>query len=125
MSDERVRPFADFLREQAGGRTHDELSVALRDLVSAVTDTGKSGSLTLTITVKPLKESVGGALVVGDKVVVKSPTLDRKASIFFADREHNLVRDDPNQLSFEPLVEVPADPDEPRDIREAQMKEAR
>ena len=91
-----VRPFADFLREQAGGRTHNELSEALHDLVCAVSDTGKGGSLTLTLTIKPLEKGNTSALLVTDKVAVKRPALERKASVFFAD-DGNLVRNDPNQ----------------------------
>lgn len=33
-TDVRIRPFADVLREQAKGRTHDELSEALHQLVT-------------------------------------------------------------------------------------------
>jgi hypothetical protein len=43
--DVHVRPFADFLREQAKGHSHDELSEGLREqLVARVQDTGKKGS---------------------------------------------------------------------------------
>lgn len=102
----RTRPFADFLREHAGGTTHNELSEGIQDLVAAVTATHKGGSITLTINVKPMKEN-HDALVVTDKVVIKKPSLDRKASVFFADADSNLVRDDPRQLKFEGLTEIP------------------
>lgn len=38
------RLFADFIAEQSGGRTHEELSVALAQVAAAVRDTGKKGS---------------------------------------------------------------------------------
>jgi hypothetical protein len=38
-----IRPFADWLREQSKGKTHDEMSVALHDLIGRVIDTGKKG----------------------------------------------------------------------------------
>ena len=50
--DGRVRPFADFIREHGHGRTHDELSEGMRDLIKKVKDTGRKGSVTLTITVE-------------------------------------------------------------------------
>lgn len=122
MSDEQTRPFADFLRDHAQGRTHDELSEVLKDVVKAVQLTHKPGSVTLTINVKPMKET-HDALVVTDKVIAKIPTADRKASVFFPTKDGNLVRDDPNQLSFSSLAEVPtvepAEPVErPKDARE-------
>lgn len=102
-----VRPFADFLREQSRGTTHDELSEGLRDLVSRVRDTGKKGSLTLTLTVELMKGS-DSALIVSDEIKLRLPEHARGTSLFFADNDGNLVRDDPNQLAFEGLREVPA-----------------
>jgi len=93
--DGRTRPFADVLREMSRGRSHDELSVALRRLVEAVEDTGKKGTLTYTITVTRMKD--GLTLNVGDAISLKLPEHDRPVSIFWADREHNLTRSDPQQ----------------------------
>ena len=105
--DQTVRPFADWLREQSKGLTHEELSDALRDLTARVVDTGKKGSITLTITIAPLKGDVG-ALVVADEIKLKLPEHDRAASLFYPDKHGNLSRSDPNQLSFDSLREVPA-----------------
>lgn len=101
-----VRPFADWLREQSRGTTHDELSEALRDLTARVIDTGKKGSLILAITVAPLKGGETDALVVSDEIKLKLPEHDRKASLFYPDEDGNLTRTDPNQLTFESLREV-------------------
>lgn len=101
-----VRPFADFLREQAKGHTHEELSEGLRDLVQRVQDTGKKGSVTLVVTVEPMKGG-GAALVVSDEIKLKLPEHDRDSSLFWADADNNLIRNDPNQLSFDSLREVP------------------
>lgn len=107
MSDDvQVRPFADWLREQSKGATHDELSQALHDLTARVIDTEKKGTLVLSITVQPLKGQVD-ALVVSDEIRLKLPEHDRKASLFYPDRQGNLTRSDPNQLEFESLREVP------------------
>lgn len=106
-----IRPFADFLREQSHGTTHDELSEALHTLVARVQDTGKKGSLTLTIGVERLK---GGrsdnALIVSDSIKLNLPEHDRDTSLFFATADGNLSRDDPRQLSFESLRDVSATP---------------
>lgn len=100
-----VRPFADFLREQSRGHTHDELSEALHDLVRRVGDTGKAGALVLTINVKPMKGADNGALLITDQIKLKLPEHDRKASVFFSN-EGNLQREDPHQPTFEGLRDV-------------------
>ena len=104
------RPFADWLREQSNGRTLDELSDALADVSAAVRETGKKGTLTLTITISPVKNG-GGALVVADQVKALAPKPDRRTSVFYADDHGNLTREDPRQPTFEGLREVPAPAD--------------
>jgi hypothetical protein len=96
---EEQRPFGAFLHELAKGRTHEELSRALRELTSAVQDTRKPGSLTLRIDIKPHKNDA--AVTVSDKVTVKIPAFERLDSIFFVDDDANLVRNDPHQQSFD------------------------
>lgn len=102
-----IRPFADWLREQSHGKTHDEMGEALYDLVARVRDTGKKGTVSLTITVAPMDKDVS-VLVVSDEIKLRLPEHDRKASLFYPDKSGNLSRTDPNQLSFESLREVPA-----------------
>lgn len=103
---DHARPFSDFIREQNRGRTHDELSDGLRDLVARVEDTGKKGTITLTITVEPLKGNEA-CLTVSDEIKLKLPEHDRGSSIFFRGTDGNLQRDDPNQVTFDFLREVP------------------
>lgn len=106
-----IRPFATWLLEQSGGKTHEELSEALYDLVGRVRDTGKKGSVSLTVNVAPLKGDID-VLVVADEIKLRLPEHDRKASLFYPDKDGNLTRRDPNQLSFdEQLREVPANVD--------------
>lgn len=90
------KPFSQFLIEQRNGGLHGEISDALADLVAAVQDVGKGGTLTLTISVKP-GESNTQILVVADDVRVKAPVAPKPASIYFADDAGNLSRSNPNQ----------------------------
>lgn len=107
MADQpQIRPFADFLREHGRGRTHDELGDTLHTLVGRVKDTGKKGTVTLVIEVKPLKED-DRAVIVTDKIAVKLPEHDRPAGIWFVGNDGNLQKDDPDQMTFESLREVP------------------
>jgi hypothetical protein len=104
--DDRVtRPFADWIREQRKGDTHEELSAALNDLVSAVTAHNKPGSLTVTFKVEPHKD-LADVLVVKDEIKVKAPQAKRTASIFYATRDGNLQRDDPNQMPFDGMTVI-------------------
>lgn len=104
--DRIIRPFADWLQEQAKGRTHNELGEGLHDLIARVKDTGKKGSLTLTVTVEPMKKDPA-LLVVSDVINLKLPEHDRPAAVYYADDDGNLTRDDPNAIPFESLREVP------------------
>jgi hypothetical protein len=118
-----VRPFADWLREQGKGETHDELSVALNKLVTTVHETGKKGQLAFTVTIQPMKKNPD-VLEVTDSVVLKLPTRDRKASIFYPDADGNLTRKDPHQLEFEGLREVPGPVDADQQPTTSKEKQA-
>lgn len=106
MSDDGPRkPFAAFVQEQRGGGLHGELSDGLAELVTAVRDLGKAGSLVLTVKVTPNKD--GATVTVTDKVKVSMPEAERGAAIFFVDEGGNLSRRNPNQQEL-PLKEVRA-----------------
>lgn len=97
--EEEPQDFAVFLMALGKGRVYRELCQRLQELTAAVTDTGKPGTLTLTIGIKP--QSNTDAVTVSDKVTVKAPALDRPNSIFFVDEDnHHLVRDNPQQQSM-------------------------
>lgn len=106
QDDSFVRPFADWLREQSNGKTHEEMGDGIHTLVARVLETGKAGTLTLTIKVKPMEDSEDSPLLITDEIKLRLPEHDRKASIFYADKLGNLTKQDPNQLSFESLREV-------------------
>ena len=102
------RPFMDFLREHRNGVTHDELSDKLQELVAAVIEEGKAGTLTLTVSIKPVGKADG--LEVGADVKVKPPKTAPGVSIFFASPENNLVRQDPRQATMELREVAPSVP---------------
>lgn len=105
-TDRQIRPFADFLQEVAAGMTHTDLSDALNDLVIAVAATGKVGSLTYTVKVKPAGRNAGATVLVTDEIRVKAPEGDRPESVFFVDGDGNLSRHNPAQERL-PLREIP------------------
>jgi len=98
----QVRPFAATLQEIAGGTVHDRLSEQLHDLVEAVKETGKKGTVTLQLLVAPLKPGNVSNLVLTAKTVLKAPEGDdaTPSSVFFTDKAGNLTREDPSQLKL-------------------------
>lgn len=95
-----ARPFADLLRDHRRGATHDELTEKLRELVAAVTEQNKAGTLTITIGMKPAGKA-SGAFDVSFDAKVKLPKQDPGSSIFFVTPDNNLVREDPRQAVME------------------------
>lgn len=105
------KTFATFVIEQRNGALHAEASDFLAELVKAVQDHQKAGSVTIKITVKPGSKGTG-TLVVSDDVTIKAPTADRAAALFFPDEHGNLHRSDPRQQQF-PMRRVEVGPPGP------------
>ena len=87
-----------FLHDLAGGSVAHDMATELEKVVKAVTETAKSGKLTLTIHIGPLKGQVRQLAVEG---VVKS-TIPRpsETSVFFPTKENTLTRKNPDQIEF-------------------------
>lgn len=102
-----IRQFTEFLVQQRNGKTHADLTNGLRDLLEAVDATGKAGSITLTVKVKP---EGGRLLKVSDDVVVKLPKADRDPALFYGTDDHELSRDNPDQprLPLRSVSDTPA-----------------
>lgn len=90
----------DFLVFLAGvnkGRAVKDLGEKLQELVAAIQNTGKAGTLALKLTVKPAGKNNSDAIIVTDEVLLKAPRTAPRESFFFPDANHNLLRTDPNQ----------------------------
>ncbi len=74
-------------------------TVELQELVRLVNDTGKAGTLTLTITVKQASSS--GAMTISGKSTLKKPPEEPMETLLFATPEGNLVADNPNQRKLD------------------------
>ncbi len=92
-----MRLFTDVLRETRNGALVDECSEKLNELTKAVVEESKGGTLTLTLSIQPGR---GGAYILADKVVIKAPEPAREATLFFANKDYDLQRNDPNQLEL-------------------------
>lgn len=93
------RPFATFLLETNKGRSHAELSAGLQELVAEVIRTGKPGSISYKVTVKPQPGNEQMVIVL-DEIVRKVPRGERASSVFFVTDDNELVRNDPRQSSI-------------------------
>jgi hypothetical protein len=108
-TDEKKTPqeFASVLITHAKGRAHDEASEKLRAAVEAVKQTGKSAKVTVELVIKPI-DKIPNAFKIHDKVTATIPE-DPRTSMWFADENNGLHRNDPNQGSLFDSRTTPAD----------------
>ena len=102
--------FLRFLQAHHLGDALNDVAAQLKELTRACTESGKPGSLTLTLKLKPSGRGAGAPLFVEDEIKLKAPAREPRRSIFFADPQtFALVRDNPQQTQL-PLKTVPAEP---------------
>lgn len=89
------KSFMATVADLRSGRTQDDLTKQLSELVQAVEETGKKGELVLKISVAPAAKN-STMLKIEDSIVAKIPTPDRAPTLMFVDGEHNLSLNDPN-----------------------------
>jgi hypothetical protein len=95
-----MRLITDVLREIRKGRPVEEASEALADVVRAVDETGKDGSVTITLKIKPSKHG-GPEKTLTCEVKAKKPIADIPSAVFFSNEVGDLVRFDPRQEEME------------------------
>lgn len=98
--------FLAVLQSLQKGESMRELDAALASLVKAVESTGKGGSLTYTIKIKPMKPGSKTLLVEDCPPNAKEPVAERPVSIWFAEANGALVRNDPRQRELTFSVET-------------------
>lgn len=87
----------DVMRELRNGRGVAIASDMLNEVVRAVQATGKAGSVTIKIKIEPDEEGEGAQMFVAMDCSKKVPTPDIPTGVFYANRDGDLVRVDPNQ----------------------------
>lgn len=91
-----MRLITDILRDIRKGRPVEEATMALADVVKAVDETGKKGSVTITLEINPAKHG-GPEKTINCKVTQKKPLSDIAPAVFFSDEDGDLHRIDPRQ----------------------------
>ena len=102
MSDgkKQITPFVEWLATYKKGETDSELTHELRTLIEAVQETGKPGTVTLTLKVSRKGERQVNII---EDVKVKTPVHARSETIYFVDQHLNLQRNDPRQGVLTPI----------------------
>lgn len=92
--------FTRTLGEISHGDLMDQSSEMLQQLAIAVRETGKKGTLTLTIEVKPRGRDCGQVEVSG-QCVLKAPVSDIAPSMLFVSEDGQFFKDNPAQLKMD------------------------
>jgi hypothetical protein len=97
-----TKAFAVFLQEVRDGRVHAELSSQLDELLTKVKETGKGGSITLKLKIKPAGRGADvDKVVISDTTTVDLPQPDRGEDFFWLTESNDLSRNHPRQHSLE------------------------
>lgn len=108
----------------ANGHLIDDLAEALERIAAEVAETGKPGSVTLKLAVKPLGEPGNVMVAIEEEIGRTPPKRPARGSIFYS-VEGGLYREDPRQtrLPFRAVANEAADvretEDGPTTVREA------
>jgi hypothetical protein len=78
------------------GKCTQALSDAMNRVIEAVTLTGKTGKVNLTLEVSLPAKGAADQVLIKDNVTSKVPEIDKGASFFFVDKTGRLCREDPS-----------------------------
>lgn len=92
--------FVFALTQIRNGKTQEELSEKLNELIQSCRETEQKGTITLTITVRPDKGD-SGQYFLRPEIKLKKPQLAIGDTIFWGTPEGNLQRTDPAQGSLD------------------------
>lgn len=101
-----MRPITDVLRDIRKGRAVEQATRLLAEVVRAVDETGKPGSVTITLKVKPEKGG-GSQKTISCDVKHSKPEADIPEAVFFSDADGDLHRTDPSQTEMFNEVKTP------------------
>lgn len=98
---EEVRSYAteviEALSEQRSGTLLYDLGEAMADVIATVRQTGKPGSLTLKLSVRPAQKGGGAYLNISDEIKVTKPKPETAETLMYAHEDGRLSRRDPRQ----------------------------
>ena len=89
-----------FLAPLSEGEIVPDLTNKIHEVVRAVRDTGKAGTIKLSLKISPCEGS-DRQVVVNADIDAKTPQMARPMSIYFTDENGGLHRQDPRQMGFD------------------------
>jgi hypothetical protein len=95
--------FISMLLEMRSGKVAADISEKLNELVDAIRDVGKGGSITVKLDIKPKRIDMHEGVKdveVDYKVALSKPERHRGSSIFYLTNEGALTRTDPAQTEM-------------------------
>lgn len=101
-----AKPITDTIRSIQNGAFVDAATEELRRLLLAVDESGKSGKLTLEISVAKLTR--GGAVTIKDRSKLQLPNEAPAEGIFWVSPEGDPLTEDPHQQKLDLKVAAPA-----------------
>lgn len=104
------RSFAEWFARTSSGRTNDEATVGLADVVQKVIDSGAKGSLSIDLSITPVGKTKRQVQIEA-RVTKKLPRPGAEVTVHFVDDKGELHRDDPFQGR---LPQTEAEPAEER-----------
>lgn len=109
--------FIKTLESLQGGSTVAELDEEIKKLIQVCEQTGKVGTLQLSIKIKPRGQT--GQVEILDDIKSTPPKFERGVTIMFSTPEGNLMREDPRQSKLD-LKVLPKEKKEVIQLKEAQ-----
>lgn len=94
-----MRLFTDVLRDHRNGKLVERLTEELSELVEAIQDCDKAGTLTLKLKIEPNKGE-DGAVSITPSVSINKPYPDLPKALFFADGQGGLHRESLTQTGM-------------------------
>lgn len=99
MTDTPRQLFNVWVADHARGTLNDEITLAMAEVVEAVTHLDKAGKVVIEIQVEPTGSN-GRLVMVSGKVTAKPPAPAPETSVFYAGESGSLHRSDPYQQRF-------------------------
>ncbi len=116
--DTQPSEFAAFLVQHSRGEAHERVSADFHELLAAVNEHGKKGSLTLTVSVEPPKGGMDGSPVaISIDSALKAPKASAPPSLYYVDDDGRPTRNDPRQTSVFDVRDLPTTKTEIKDIQ--------
>jgi hypothetical protein len=117
MNQQIKNSFVATLNELRQGRVANDLSERLAELVGAVKETGKAGTLSLQLKIAPASAGDVSQVFVNDVVKLVLPQPARPATLFYPNEQNVLLRRDPNQRELQlRTIEGEAKPAELKEV---------